>query len=84
MVNEQTILKELRQIPQDQWAEVLNFIHTLRPIKEPAPPEKRSMTAADLLQSGLVGMWEHRSDIEDTQSFARRLRQQGQTRSREP
>jgi len=82
IVNEQAIIVELRKIPQDQWIEVLHFIHTLGPVQETVP-EKRPMTAADLLHSGLVGMWEDRTDIEDSQAFARRQRQQGQTRSRE-
>jgi len=38
----------------------------------------RTMTAADLLKSGLVGMWADRTDIGDSQSFARRLREEAQ------
>lgn len=51
----------------------------------PAPAEKkRAMTAYDLLHSGLVGMWADRIDIGDSRDFARRLREQAQTRRREP
>lgn len=39
-----------------------------------------TMTADDVLQSGLVGMWADRTDIGDSREFARRLREQAQTR----
>ncbi len=45
---------------------------------EPVP--KKEMTAEDLLNSDLIGMWEDRSDIGDSREFARRLREQAQTR----
>lgn len=41
---------------------------------------KRALLAADLVQSGLVGMWAERTDIEDSHAFACRLRRQAQTR----
>jgi hypothetical protein len=53
---------------------------------EPVPPagRQRGMSASDLLQSGLVGMWADRTDIGDSREFARRLREQAQTRRRDP
>jgi predicted DNA-binding antitoxin AbrB/MazE fold protein len=45
---------------------------------------KRKLTASDLLQSGLVGMWAGRTDIADIREFARRLREQAQTRGQAP
>ncbi len=53
---------------------------------EPAPPAgtNREMSASDLLHSGLVGMWADRMDIGDSREFARRLREQAQTRRRGP
>lgn len=39
-----------------------------------------SMSASDLLDSGLVGIWADRTDMGDSQAFARRLREQAQTR----
>ncbi|MGH9853938.1 MAG: hypothetical protein ACREBD_29185 [Blastocatellia bacterium] len=45
----------------------------------PAEPQS-TMTAADLLQSGLVGLWEDRDDIADSAEFARRLRRQAERR----
>lgn len=50
---------------------------------EAAPPSlgnRRNLSACDLLHSGLVGMWAERSDIGDSREFARRLREQAQTR----
>lgn len=44
---------------------------------------KRPLTAKDLLESGLVGLWKDRTDIGDTLGFARALRQQSNTRSRD-
>ena len=37
-------------------------------------------TAADLLNSGLVGIWKDRQDIGDSLEFARKLRKEGETR----
>jgi hypothetical protein len=39
-----------------------------------APTSQRVMTAASLLESGLVGLWENRADIGDSAEFARQLR----------
>lgn len=39
-------------------------------------------TARDLLASDLVGLWEDRSDIGDSASYARQLREQAQRRER--
>lgn len=52
-------------------------------LSEPAVPTARPpLTAADLLASGLVGLWEGREDIADSQAFARQLRDQAQRRQR--
>lgn len=48
------------------------------------PTASRTLTAADLLQSGLVGLWADRTDLGDSQEFARRLREQAQTRRPAP
>ena len=57
-VSEETILDALHQISPDRWSDVLAFIESLRPVDAPAPEtEKRPLTAADLLGSGLVGLW---------------------------
>jgi hypothetical protein len=41
-------------------------------------PAEKSMTAADLLKSGLVGMWVDRKEISDSLEFARNLRQKAE------
>lgn len=48
----------------------------------PSPAERPPLTAADLLASGLVGLWEGREDITDSSAFARQLRDQAQHRQR--
>ena len=46
-------------------------------LAEPAAgPRRKAMTARDLLESGLVGLWKEREDIGDSSEFARRLRDQ--------
>lgn len=42
--------------------------------------EKPLMTGADLLKSGLVGLWKDRTDIGSSPEFARRLREQAQAK----
>lgn len=41
---------------------------------------RTAMTARELLQSGLVGIWRDRDDIPDSPEFARQLREQSQNR----
>ena len=77
-VSEQPIVDALHQLSPDRWDVVLTFIESLRPAGEPEPEnDKRPLTASDLLESGLVGLWSGRSDIGDSQEFARRLRRSG-------
>ncbi len=55
-------------------------VETIKTSSNTAPP---AMTAADLLKSGLVGIWADRSDIGNGHEFARGLRDQAQSRSRD-
>ncbi len=41
---------------------------------------KKNLTARDLLQSELIGLWADRSDIDDSLSYARQLRHQAEKR----
>ncbi|MBK9713377.1 MAG: hypothetical protein IPO81_19040 [Kouleothrix sp.] len=50
--------------------------------ESPATGERPPLTAAGLLSSGLVGLWEGREDIADSSAFARQLRDQAQHRNR--
>jgi len=40
------------------------------------------LTVRQLRQSGLIGLWKDRSDMEDSSAYARRLREQAQQRGR--
>lgn len=44
------------------------------------PPEPVPLTAARLLESGLIGLWDDRDDIDDSAAYARQLREQAQQR----
>jgi hypothetical protein len=50
-------------------------------LKTPEKPKKKIMTARDLLNSGLAGLWKDR-DIKDSVAYARELREQAQNRRR--
>lgn len=56
-------------------------MEAIRINKLPEKPKKRFMTARDLLNSGLAGLWKDR-DIKDSVAYARELREQAQTRRR--
>lgn len=83
-VTQKRILEELRGLEPGHWLEVLDFIGYLkhRESLERAQTHPREMTARDLLQSELVGLWADRDDIGDNLAFARRLRQQAEHRQR--
>ena len=76
------ILDQLGRLEPAQWKEVLDFIGYLqhREARRCARPGKATMTARDLLESGLVGMWADRKDIDDSLVFAQRLQRQAETR----
>ena len=58
---------------------MLDFIGYLRATLElAATSHRRELTARELLQSGLVGLWADREDIDDSLSCARRLREQAE------
>ena len=48
----------------------------------PAETPKTSLTAGALLASDLVGMWQDRTDIDNSADYARQLRNQAQHRER--
>lgn len=62
---------------QEAGQEVQVSVEVVSPL---AVAPKLTLRASDLLHSGLVGMWADRSDIGDSRDFARRLREQAQTR----
>ena len=48
--------------------------------KEVATKKRTPLTGKRLLESGLVGIWEDRTDIGDSVEFARKLREKAQRR----
>ena len=48
-----------------------------------AEPDTTPLTARRLLGSELVGLWQDRTDIDDSVEYARRLREQVQRRDRD-
>ena len=81
-VTQKQILQELHDLEPSRWFEVLDFIGYLKhlAIPERQQTRPRKMTARDLLQSDLAGMWADREDIGDGLSFARHLRKQAEHR----
>ncbi len=75
-ISEQTILEALHQVPLARWGEALRLLETLK------SNEPLICSASDLAQSNLVGLWAERNDVGDSRQFARRLRQQAETRVR--
>jgi len=59
--------------PNEQLLLATRLIERVRKINKP-------MSGKDLLNSGVVGMWAKRKDIEDSLTYARKLRAQAQTR----
>ncbi len=49
-------------------------------VESEAQDDAQRMTAADLLKSGMVGMWADRKDIGDSLEFARSLRKRAEKR----
>ena len=46
----------------------------------PLPEPKKTFTARQLLDSGLIGVLENRTDIKDSLTYARQLREQSQVK----
>jgi len=74
-VTEQEVLAKLKELEPGKWTEVLDFIGYL---KHRAPTSRktrsRELTARELLNSELVGLWGERQEIADSSAFARQLR----------
>ncbi len=72
---QQTIEKDgeiyLSDLPVFQGQQV-DVVVSLSPLPEP----KKTFTARQLLNSGLIGVWENRTDIKDSLTYARQLRDQ--------
>lgn len=83
-IEESQVVNALRALRQEQWPEVLDFIGYLRYRQGAAPPTSAQLTALDLAQSDVVGLWADRTDITDSLEFARRLRSRAERRWEDP
>jgi hypothetical protein len=72
------IIKELRELEPDRWTQVLDFIGYLKAVARAERETETELTAHDLLQSDLVGLWGDRDDLGESLAFARQLRQQAE------
>jgi hypothetical protein len=81
--NESQIVNALRHLDPSRWDEVLDFIGFLQQRAATQSTTASIRTAHDLLQSEVVGVWADRTDIGNSLTFARQLRQQAEHRSGE-
>jgi len=58
---------------QGQVVEVIVLI-------SPLPEPKKTFTVRQLLDSGLMGVWENRTDIKDSLTYTQQLRDQSQAK----
>jgi len=76
---QQTIEKDgeihLSDLPVFQGQQV-DVVVSLSPLPEP----KKTFTVRQLLDSGLIGVWENRTDIKDSLTYSRQLRDQSQAK----
>ena len=77
---QQTVQKRgellIRNLPVEkgQQVEVLLLLNPTEAVERPR------MTARQLLQSDLIGLWQDREDISDSVAYARQLREEAQRR----
>jgi len=83
-VSEEQVLEELLDLEPSRWFEVLDFIGYLkeRGSRERVGVGTCELTARDLLESGIVGLWADRDDIGNGLEYARRLRREAEHRRR--
>jgi hypothetical protein len=74
----QELIAEIEQLDDGLTSDVLGFVRSLRQKSE----DTSGIPLADLMQSGLVGMWAERTDMDDPLSFAHELRRRASRRTR--
>ena len=78
---QQVVVKDgevlVRGIPykKGQLVDIIVLSHT-----PPQTMPSSHLTVRQLRQSGLIGLWKERQDIQDSAAYARRLREQAQKR----
>jgi len=85
-VTEKQVLEELSDLEPSRWPEVLDFIGYLkeRGGRDRARLGVCELTARDLLESRIVGLWADRDDIGNSLEYARRLRREAEHRRELP
>jgi len=68
-------------LPYRRGEQVEMILRRRASVGELAVAAQTSMTAGQLLRSGLIGLWKERQDIPDSLIFARQLRELAQRRS---
>ena len=83
-VTEKQMLEELSDLEPSRWPEVLDFIGYLkeRASRHQARSGVYELTARDLLESRIVGLWADREDIGNSFEYARQLRREAEHRRR--
>jgi hypothetical protein len=81
-VTEKQVLEELLDLEPSRWPEVLDFIGYLkeRESRNRARAGVCELTARDLLESRIVGLWADRDDIGNSLEYARQLRREAEHR----
>ncbi len=74
-VTEEQILAKLHELEPAAWPKVLAYLNTISAGEGTPSP----ITAQDLLESGLVGLWKDK-DMGDSLAYARSLRKQASRR----
>jgi len=79
-VTEKQVLEELLDLAPGRWFEVLDFIGYLKEqgSRDRARSGVRELTARDLLESRIVGLWADGDDIGNSLRYARRLRREAE------
>ena len=85
-VTEEQVLEELMDLEPNRWFQVLDLIGYLkeRGSRESVGTGASELTARNLLESELVGLWADRDDIGDNLAYARKLRREAENRRRRP
>lgn len=80
-VTENDIVRALHAVPVQEWGNILEFVASLQAAaKDEGSADPPILTAADLANSDVVGLWANRADIPDSREFSRQLREKAQQR----
>lgn len=80
VISEQQIMDALHQVPAERWPAVLHLLEEMKTAGSETAELPPIRTGTDLRNSDLIGIWADRTDISDSQEFARQLRQKASHR----